>query len=124
MTDSADALAEACAELAAAKAREALALGCLQDLRLRCDRADATLRLLVGFLGAADEQDGTYLLFRLARNLRICAERTDLAAQMAICDESHIDPAIIAAAASVIYAEDRTAPSAAAERAAPEMRVH
>ena len=88
--------------LTAAEAREELMLGHLRSLKERCERGEATLRLLVGFLANLTETDGAFLQHRLARNLNICADRPDLAAQMALCDAHVIDPAMIRAVASVI----------------------
>lgn len=93
-----------------------LLLAQLRELRLQCDRTEATLRLVVGFLAASSETDASYLLYRLSRDLRTCAERPEFAARMACCEERVIDPAMIQAAAAVIFGAEREAAADLAAR--------
>jgi len=96
----------------------------LREMRLQCDRTEATLRLLVGFLATSSDIDASYLLYRVARDMRTCAERPDLAAKLACCEERVIEPAMILAAASVIFGEDREAPAELTGRSAAAGRLH
>jgi hypothetical protein len=89
-----------------------LMLSQMREVRLQCDRTEATLRLIVGMLAASTDTDAAYMLFRVARDLRTCASRPDLAAQLACCEERCIEPAMLLAAASVIYGDERPEPRA------------
>lgn len=93
---------DASAQLLMEQAREAKA---------KADRLEVALSLVVGVLANDPDLEEGLVLQRIAGQLRLCADLPEMAAELVGCDVARIDEAMLRAAAAIIGAAGKPAPT-------------
>ena len=93
---------DASAQLLMEQAREAKA---------KADRLEVALSLVVGVLANDPDLEEGLELQRIAGQLRLCADLPEMAAELVGCDVARIDEAMLRAAAAIIGAAGKPAPT-------------
>jgi hypothetical protein len=89
--------------IAVVEANAQLLLADIKAAKLKAKQMEASLALVVGFLSECADIEGGFVAQRVTEQLRLCADDPDLAAQTAGCEVDHVDPAMLRAAACVIF---------------------
>ncbi len=93
---------DASAQLLIEQAREAKA---------KADRLEVALSLVVGVVANDPDLEEGLVLQRIAGQLRLCADLPEMAAELVGCDVARIDEAMLRAAAAIIGAAGKPAPT-------------
>jgi len=93
---------DASAQLLMEQAREAKA---------KADRLEVALSLVVGVVANDPDLEEGLVLQRIAGQLRLCADLPEMAAELVGCDVARIDEAMLRAAAAIIGAAGKPAPT-------------
>lgn len=80
----------------------------LRATRQMVERATSTLALVVGLFANARDLDQGMLLHRVTQELITCAEQPEMATQLVGCGPEAIDPALLRAAAEILFGAEVT----------------
>ena len=101
--------------LAAMDASAQLLLEQAREAKVRADRLEVALSLVVGVVANDPDLEEGLVLQRIAGQLRLCADLPEMAAELVGCEVSRIDEAMLRAAAAIIGAAGKPGPGAARE---------
>lgn len=97
--------------LTAMDASAQLLLEQAREAKAKADRLEVALSLVVGVVANDPDLEEGLVLQRIAGQLRLCADLPEMAAELVGCDISRIDEAMLRAAAAIIGAAGKPAPS-------------